>query len=93
MKILYILPGIGKKSGERYLKSWLMEPLTIAVLNKLTPQKYKRAFLDDRIETIDKNTPCDVVAITVETYTAKRAYELAGRFRRQGKIIVMGGYH
>ncbi|HCA28147.1 MAG TPA: radical SAM protein [Ruminococcaceae bacterium] len=93
MKILYILPGIGKKSGEKYLKSWLMEPLTIAVLNKLTPQKYKRAFLDDRIETVDENTPCDVVAITVETYTAKRAYELAGRFRRQGKIIVMGGYH
>jgi radical SAM superfamily enzyme YgiQ (UPF0313 family) len=93
MKILYILPGIGKKSGEKYLTSWLMEPLTIAVLNKLTPAKYERTFLDDRIETIDADTPCDVVAITTETYTAKRAYLLAERFRRRGKLVIMGGYH
>jgi radical SAM superfamily enzyme YgiQ (UPF0313 family) len=93
MKILFVLPGIGKKKGEKYLRSWLMEPLTVAVLSKLTPPQYDRLFLDDRIETIDEDTPCDVVAITVETYTAKRAYELAERFRRKGKIVVMGGYH
>ncbi|MDR2133165.1 MAG: B12-binding domain-containing radical SAM protein [Clostridiales Family XIII bacterium] len=93
MDILFVLPGIGKKKGEKYLKSWLMEPLTIAVLSKLTPAKYGRVFLDDRIEIVDENTPCDAVAITVETYTAKRAYELAERFRRQGKIVIMGGYH
>ncbi|MDR1564885.1 MAG: radical SAM protein [Oscillospiraceae bacterium] len=93
MKILFILPGIGKKSGERYLKSWLMEPLTIAVLKRLTPERYETAFFDDRIESIDESCPCDVVAITVETYTAKRAYELAERFRRRGKLVIMGGYH
>ena len=50
MKIAFILPAIGKKKNEKYLKSWLMEPLTIAVLNRLTPKKYEREFYDDRIE-------------------------------------------
>ena len=93
MKILYILPGIGKKPGERYLKSWLMEPLTIAILKRLTPTSYETVFFDDRVESIDYNIPCDIVAITVETYTAKRAYEIAERFRSRGKIIICGGYH
>jgi len=93
MKILFILPGIGKKSGERYLKSWLMEPLTIAVLKQLTSAEYETAFFDDRVESIDYDTDCDVVAITLETYTAKRAYEIAGRFRSRGKIVACGGYH
>jgi len=93
MKILFILPGIGKKTGERYLKSWLMEPLTIAVLKRLTPTEYETAFYDDRVESIDYDADCNIVAITLETYTAKRAYEIAGRFRSRGKIVVCGGYH
>jgi radical SAM superfamily enzyme YgiQ (UPF0313 family) len=93
MKILFVLPGIGKKTGERYLKSWLMEPLTVAVLKRLTPASHETAFFDDRVEAIDYGADCDVVAIMLETYTAKRAYEIAGRFRARGKIIVCGGYH
>ena len=93
MKIAFILPAIGKKKNEKYLKSWLMEPLTIAVLNRLTPKKYDREFYDDRIESINYNTDADVIAITVETYTAKRAYQIADRFREKGKIVIMGGYH
>ena len=93
MKIAFVLPGIGKKRNEKYLKSWLMEPLTIAVLNKLTPSKYEREFYDDRIEAIDYDTDAEIIAITLETYTAKRAYAIASRFREQGKIIIMGGYH
>ena len=93
MKILFILPGIGKKPGERYLKSWLMEPLTIAVLKRLTPAEYETMFFDDRVESINYDADCDVVAVTLETYTAKRGYEIAWRFRERGKLIVCGGYH
>ncbi len=93
MKITFVLPGIGRKKNEKYLKSWLMEPLTIAVLNKLTPEIYERNFFDDRIEEIDYDCETHVVAITVETYTARRAYEIADRFKQRGKIVVMGGYH
>lgn len=93
MKVTFILPAIGKKTGEKYLKSWLMEPLTIAVMNSLLPADIEREFYDDRIEAINYETETDLVLITVETYTAKRAYYIARRFMERGKKVVLGGYH
>ena len=93
MKITFILPAIGKKPGQKYLKSWLMEPLTIAVLNSMLPDTYEREFFDDRIEGINYETATDAVFITLETYTAKRAYCIASEFRKRGKKVIMGGYH
>ncbi len=93
MKITFILPAIGKKSGQKYLKSWLMEPLTIAVLNSMLKDEYEREFFDDRIENINYETETDAVFITVETYTAQRAYFIASEFRKRGKKVIMGGYH
>lgn len=93
MKVTFILPAIGKKPGQTYLKSWLMEPLTIAVLNSMIPSRFEREFYDDRIENINYDTETDAVFITVETYTAKRAYYIASQFRKRGKKVLMGGYH
>ena len=93
MKVTFILPAIGKKKNEKYLKSWLMEPLTIAVMNTLLPDDIEREFYDDRVEGINYDTKTDLVLITVETYTAKRAYHIAGEFRKRGRKVVLGGYH
>ena len=93
MKITFILPAIGKKKGQKYIGTWKMEPLTIGVLQALTPAEYETEFFDDRIELIDYTTQTDLVCITVETYTARRAYGIAGRFRERGIPVVMGGYH
>ncbi|MBQ9152069.1 MAG: B12-binding domain-containing radical SAM protein [Clostridia bacterium] len=93
MKITFILPGMGKKKGEKYLSTWLMEPLTVAVLNTLIPASHERQFYDDRIELVDYDTDTDLVLITVETYTAKRAYHIASEFRKRGKTVILGGYH
>lgn len=93
MKITLILPAIGKKAGDTYLKSWLMEPLTIAVLNSMIPARFDREFFDDRIENINYDTETDAVFITVETYTAKRAYYIASQFKKRGKKVLLGGYH
>ena len=93
MKITFILPAIGKKQGKKYIGTWKMEPLTIAVLKALTPDNVETELFDDRIELIDYNTNTDLVCITVETYTAKRSYRIAARFRARGIPVVMGGYH
>lgn len=93
MKITFILPAIGKKKNQKYLKSWLMEPLTIAVLNSMIPNKWEREFFDDRIETINYETDTDLVLMTLETYTSKRAYFIANEFRKRGKKVILGGYH
>lgn len=93
MKIVYILPGIGRKKGQRYLKSWLMEPLNIAVLSAITPPGHEKRFFDDRVELIDFDWPADVVLIPVETYTARRAYAIADEYRNRGVPVILGGYH
>ncbi|MBR5090964.1 MAG: B12-binding domain-containing radical SAM protein [Ruminiclostridium sp.] len=93
MKITFVLPAIGKKPGKKYIGTWKMEPLTIAVLKALTPSDVQTELFDDRIELIDYGTDTDLVCITVETYTAKRSYRIAARFRERGIPVVMGGYH
>jgi len=78
LKITFILPAIGKKKGQRYIKTWKhMEPLMIAVLKSLTPNDIETNFMDDRNELINYDEKTDLVVISVETYTAKRAYEIA----------------
>ena len=92
-KITFIYPAIGKKPGVKYIKTWKMEPLPIATLAALTPERYETEFFDDRLELIDYDAPTDLVAITVETYTAQRAYRIARKFRQRSVPVVMGGYH
>ncbi len=93
MKVTFILPCVGRNGDRAYPRSWLMEPLTIATLAGLTPPQIEREFYDDRLEPIPYDTPTDLVAITVETYTARRAYQIAAEYRRRGRAVVMGGYH
>jgi len=93
MKLLFILPAIGRKDGEEYIGTWKMEPLTIATLKALTPPDIETIFFDDRIEDINYDIDVDMVAISVETYTASRAYKIAQNFRNKGVTVVMGGYH
>ncbi|RKZ20806.1 radical SAM protein [bacterium] len=93
MKVTFILPAVGKKENDTYVDSWKMEPLNIQTLSSLTPPDVEKEFFDDRIEHIDYDTKTDLVAITVETYTAKRAYSIASRFRKRGIPVILGGYH
>jgi radical SAM superfamily enzyme YgiQ (UPF0313 family) len=70
-----------------------MEPLPPAVIAGLTPPEVEVRFYDDRMEPIPFDEPTDLVAISVETYTAKRAYQIASEYRRRGVPVVMGGFH
>ena len=70
-----------------------MEPLAIAVLSSLTPPGHEKSFYDDRIEPPRYDERPDLVAINVETYTARRAYQIAAEYRSRGSKVVMGGFH
>lgn len=72
-----------------------MEPLAPAALAGLTPRDKDLdiRFYDDRTEVIPFDVPADLVAISVETYTAKRSYQIASEYRRRGVPVVMGGFH
>ena len=93
MKLTLVHPAIGRKPGVNYMRSWQMEPLPIASLAGLTPKGVEISFYDDRLEAIDFDRPADLVAIPVETYTAKRAYQIASEFRARKVPVVMGGFH
>src|SRR4051812_26626279 len=94
MRLTVIHPCIGRLAGQRdYIRTWQMESLPAAVLAGLTPSDVDIKFYDDRMETIPYDEPTDAVAITLETYTAKRAYQIASEYRRRKIPVVMGGFH
>jgi radical SAM superfamily enzyme YgiQ (UPF0313 family) len=88
MKITLIRPNI-----HPHRSSDAMEPLCFAILKSLTPGDVETVLYDERLEPIPLDMPTDLVAMTVETYTARRAYQLAVQFRRRGIPVVLGGYH
>lgn len=70
-----------------------MQPLVFAILRGLTPPAIETVLYDERLEQIPLDADADLVAITVETYTAQRAYQIADAFRQRNIPVVMGGYH
>ncbi|HEY5642434.1 MAG TPA: radical SAM protein [Woeseiaceae bacterium] len=93
-KLTIIHPCIGRRAGDKnYIRSWQMEPLAPAVLAGLTPRDVTIRFYDDRLEAIPFDEPTDLVAISIETYTARRAYQIATGYREKGIPVVLGGFH
>ena len=90
MRLTLIYPSVGRKENRPYVRAWQMEPLSMAVLASLTPADVEVRFFDDRMEPIDFDEPTDLVAISVETFTAMRAYKIARQFRQRGVPVVMG---
>src|SRR5881296_3144766 len=93
MKLTLIHPCVGRRVGKQYIRTWQMECLAAATLAGLTPRDVDVRFYDDRMETIPYDEPTGLVAISVETYTANRAYQIASEYRRRNVPVVMGGFH
>jgi radical SAM superfamily enzyme YgiQ (UPF0313 family) len=93
MRLTLIHPCIGRRKDQPYIRLWQMEPLPPAAIAGLTPRDVDIKFYDDRMERIPFDEPTDLVGISVETYTAKRAYQIASEYRKRGVPVVMGGFH
>jgi radical SAM superfamily enzyme YgiQ (UPF0313 family) len=93
MRLTIIHPAIGHRIGERYIRSWQMEPLPAAAIAGLTPKDVELRFYDDRMEKIPYDEATDAVAISLETYTAKRVYQIASEYRKRNVPVIVGGFH
>lgn len=93
MKLTLIKPNIGRREHSLYVDEGRMEPLQLGILAALTPADIEVVMYDDRMEQIPYEEPTDIVAITVETFTARRAYEISEEYRRRGVKVIMGGMH
>lgn len=70
-----------------------MEPLVFAILKRLTPPDDEALLFDECLELIPFDAQAHLVGVSVEAFTARRAYQIAGEFRRRGIPVVMGGFH
>ena len=92
-RLTLIYPAIGRKPGKPFVRSWQLQPLAMARLAAMTPPDWQITFLDDRLEPIDYEIETDLVGLSLETYSSKRGYDIAARFRKRGIPVVLGGYH
>jgi len=93
MRITFIYPNLGSIDQRPYLPKGRMEPLAFAVLAGLTPREVELRFYDDRMENVPFEEPTDLVGLSVETFAARRAYQIADAYRARGVTVVMGGFH
>jgi radical SAM superfamily enzyme YgiQ (UPF0313 family) len=87
VKLTLIRPNLGD-----YRSSDAMPPLAMAILAARAPE-WNIRLIDEKIEPVTVEDDADLVALSVETYTARRGYEIADQYRARGVPVVMGGYH
>ena len=76
-----------------HISSDAMKPILFGIIKSLTPAEYDIDFIDERIEQLPNQIDSDIIAFSVETYTAKRAYILSKKYKTEKNVIVMGGFH
>ena len=78
-----------------FRRSLRYAPLTLTTLASLAPEELDVEFEihDEGIEDIPRELDADLVAMTVITGSAPRAYDLAAHYRARGIPVVMGGPH
>lgn len=95
IKLALISPG---KEGSVVSGRWKgivnFYRLTLPLLAGLTPKdKYDITVYDESVDRIPKNSSFDLVAMTVMTPYANRAYELSQMFKQKGAKVLLGGHH
>jgi radical SAM superfamily enzyme YgiQ (UPF0313 family) len=73
-----------------------LPPLALATLAALTPPEVELSFSDDHILPLalpEGLKEVDLVAISVLSKTAYRAYQIADAYRQRGVKVVLGGIH
>jgi radical SAM superfamily enzyme YgiQ (UPF0313 family) len=88
VRITFIRPRmIGGKAGDA------CEPRVFALLAGLTPAGVECVLHDERLEPVPLDQPTDLVALSVDTFSARRAYQLATEYHQRGIPVVLGGHH
>jgi len=76
-----------------HISSDAMKPLLFGIIKNITPSDVSIDFIDERVEKLPETIDADIIAFSVETYAAKRAYILARKYKTDNNVIVMGGFH
>ncbi len=93
MKIKLIFPARRLRDTEMIVKNHLVPSETLAAIAAITPKNHEVEVVDENVQELDMNDMPDLVGITVYTFLAPRAYEIADSYRTKGVYVVLGGLH
>lgn len=93
MKIALIKPGMGDIISGYDIVDGSMEPLQLAIIAGLIKPPDKVCMYDDRLEIIPFDENISLAAITVDSFSARRAYEIASEYRKRNVKVILGGLH
>jgi len=105
MKITFIYPRFEKllesrlelsssEGAKKHLGNFSMPPaLGIPIMTALSKDNHSVKLYDENIEDIDYNDDADLIAVSFFTPQANYAYQVAEKFKANGKIVIGGGMH
>ncbi len=67
--------------------------LSLPTIAAYTPSGWDVVLVDEAVQDVDFDQPCDLVGLSIMTCYAPRAYEISAEFRKRGKTVVLGGVH
>jgi len=71
----------------------ILPTLSARHIAAITPKKHSVEVINERYKKINFEKSYDLVNINFTTSTAKRAYDIAGKFKENGVTVVLSGLH
>jgi radical SAM superfamily enzyme YgiQ (UPF0313 family) len=95
MRVKMILPALTEATSPffRPIKYSLFPPLGLATLAGYLAPDDEVTLTDEHVSKVDTDDEPDLVVIQVYITSARRAYELADRYRSRGVYVCLGGLH
>jgi radical SAM superfamily enzyme YgiQ (UPF0313 family) len=92
--LLYLIsPCRPEDIWRKRMGTFTLPPMSLAVLAALTPKDIELNLTDELVEDIDFSCPAHAVALSVNTTSSHRSYQVARAFREKGVKVIMGGIH
>lgn len=95
MNVKMILPALTEAHSPFYrpIKYSLFPPLGLATLAAYLDPHDEVRIVDEHVETVRLDDRPDLVVLEAYITSARRAYEIAGHYRRKGSYVALGGLH
>lgn len=72
---------------------WSAPCLGLLTIASYIPADWEISYIDENLQRIDDTVDYDIVAISMMTVQAERAYQIGDSYRAKGILTVMGGIH
>ena len=93
MKIKLISPKMSLRPMDSEFKRRISPSLSLVTIAALIEGKHFVYIEDENAQEINFNDSPDLVGITANVDTAKRAYEIASKYKEKNVLTILGGIH